>query len=91
MDLDWNGKLHVVNGSPLAKPWPVGPFWAVTDDGEVLRLEPYTEADRWTGGRNFTIPDDPERGTFDADQLLGWCDSYDDACEVAALYLKEAA
>lgn len=88
---DWNGKLHVVNASPLAKPWPRKPFWAVTVDGDVERLQPYEEATAWLGEETLTHYDDPERGCLGEDDLLGWCDSHEDACEVAELYLREEA
>ena len=89
--LDWNGKLHVVNGSPLAKPFPADRlFWAVTDEGEVVEIAFNDMATLYLGRPHYSRQDG-EPGCWEADDFLGWCDSYDDACEVAALYLKEAA
>jgi hypothetical protein len=86
--IDWNGKLSVVNGSPLSEPYPLDrDFWAVLDEGLALRLRYWPEGSGWAQSQLFT-DQDGDGETYDADQIMGWTDSRDDAEEAAALLME---
>ena len=83
--IDWNGKLHVVNGSPLAKPFPADrPFWAVSGDGEAVFVKFWSAGSAWASTILFKEVNDPS-AAHAADDLKGWTDSHEDAEEAAAL------
>lgn len=85
---DWNGKLHVVNGSPLSTPYPSDrPFWAVIDEGLALRLQYWPEGSAWTGSALFTHFDG-DGESYPGDVIMGWTDSQEDAEEAAALLME---
>jgi len=87
--LDWNGKLHVVNGSPLAKPYPLDRlFWIVTDEAEVVEVAYSAEASFWMPNGPWFCRQDGESGCWSASDILGWTDSQDDAEEAAELLAK---
>jgi hypothetical protein len=83
--VDWNAKLHVVNGSPLATPFPRDRyFWAVTDDGAV-KVTFWDDNFAWTGREAFHTEPDELTVTYEADEIYGWTDSQEDAEEAAEL------
>ena len=91
-NLDWNGKLHMPQ-RPEGKPFPNGLFWAVTQEGEVEQLSYDHDATYWLGARDgmeYYSRNDGESGTYGDGELIGWTDSYEDACEAAKLYLGDA-
>ncbi|HVK42710.1 MAG TPA: hypothetical protein VM471_09555 [Phenylobacterium sp.] len=81
---DWNAKLHVVNGSPLSKPFPRDRnFWIVTaEDALVVEVAYSDEHMRWTGRETYWRLDG-ETGAWEPDEIAGWTDSYQDASEAA--------
>ncbi|WP_332764002.1 hypothetical protein [Phenylobacterium sp.] len=86
--LDWNGKLHVVNGSPLSTPYPRDRyFWAVTEDG-AMRVTFWEDNLAWTGAVAFHTEPDEFTAVYQADEILGWTDSQEDAEEAAVLLAK---
>lgn len=81
--IDWNGKLHVVNGSPLSTPYPTDRvFWIVTVDGEAHEVA-YSHEHRLYTGRETYCRVDGEPGSWEPDEIAGWTDSFDDADEAA--------
>ncbi len=83
--IDWNGKLHVVNGSPLAKPLPHDRmFWIVTEEGYVHEVA-YSHEYKLYTGRETYCRQDGESGSWEPDEILGWTDSHEDAEEAATL------
>lgn len=81
--LDWNGKLSVVNGSPLSTPYPTDrAFWIVTEEAEAFEVTYSHEHKLWTG-REVYVRIDGESGHWEADEIAGWCDSHADAEEAA--------
>ena len=88
---DWNGKLHVVNGSPLAKPYPHDRmFWIVTDEAEVHEVAYSYEHQLYTGRETY-CRQDGESGSWEPDEIAGWTDSHEDAEEAADLLMKAVA
>ena len=86
--LDWNGKLHVVNGSPHAKPYPrEGYFWAVTEDGAQY-VTFWDDNFAWTGRIAFHTEPDEVTAVYEADEIFGWTHSQEDAEEAAELLAK---
>ncbi len=82
---DWNGKLHVVNGSSLSKPYPRDRlFWIITDDALAVEVSYSDEHKLWTGRETYSRQDG-EAGSWEPDEIMGWTDSYEDAQEAAAL------
>lgn len=89
--LDWNGKLSVVNGSPLSTPYPANRlFWAVTEEGEAVEVAYDATASFWLNKDTYSRQDG-EPGHWSGDELAGWCDSQEDAEEAAELYLQVVA
>lgn len=87
---DWNGKLHVVNGSPLSKPYPSDRlFWIVTWDGDAREVSWCADAKYWTGVDEYHRTDG-EPGFWTADEIAGWTFDGEDAEEAAALLLEAA-
>ena len=83
--LDWNGKLHVVNGSPLSKPYPRDRmFWIITDDALAVEVAYFEEHMHYLGVEAYARQDG-ECGYWTPDEIMGWTDSYEDAQEAAAL------
>ena len=82
---DWNGKLHVVNGSPIATPYPRGRvFWIVTVEGEAREVA-YSDEHQLYTRRETYCRVDGEPGSWEPDEIAGWTDSHADAEEAAAL------
>lgn len=82
---DWNGKLHVVNGSPLSKPYPRDRlFWIITDDALAVEVAYSHDHMTWTRRETY-CRQDGEAGSWEPDEIMGWTDSYEDAQEAAAL------
>ena len=85
---DWNGKLHVVNGSPLSTPFPRDRlFWIVTEDAEAVEVAYCPEHKLWTGRETY-VRQDGEAGSWEPDEIAGWTDSAEDAEEAASLFAK---
>lgn len=85
MSADWNGKLHVVNGSPLSKPYPRDSvFWIVTAEGEAREVA-YSEEHHYHFGRETYSRVDGEAGAWDPDEIAGWTNSREDAEEAAEM------
>lgn len=86
--LDWNGKLHVVNGSPLSKPYPRDrAFWIVTsEDALAVEVKHCDQHQFWTGRETYARIDG-ETGAWEPDEIAGWTDSYEDA-QAAAVALS---
>lgn len=90
---DWNARLHVVNGSPLAKPYPLAKlFWIVTDTAEAHEVSYDREATYWCNPQHgpYFSRQDGEPGCWGADEIVGWADSCEDAEEAAELYRRLA-
>ena len=86
--LDWNGDLHVVNGSPLSKPYPKDrPFWIVTEEAEAREVAYSHDHKLYTGRETYCLIDG-EPGSWEPDEIAGWTDSREDA-ERAAEMLAE--
>lgn len=86
--LDWNGKLHVVNGSPLATPYPRDRvFWIVTEDDEVAEVA-YSHDHALYTGRETYCRVDGEPGSWEPDEISGWTDNHADAEEAAAMRVQ---
>ena len=84
--LDWNGKLHVVNGSPLSKPYPRDrAFWIVTAEDALAVEAKHCDQHQYWRGRETYVRIDGECGAWEPDEIAGWTDSYEDAQEAAAL------
>lgn len=84
--IDWNGKLSVVNGSPLSAPYPRDRlFWIVTDDCLAVEVAYSHEHMLWTKRETY-CRQDGESGSWEPDEIAGWTDSYEDAQEAAALF-----
>lgn len=82
---DWNAKLHVVNGSPLAKPFPADrSFWAISGDGEAVFVKFWSAGSAWAQSTLFIEVDDIS-AAHAADDIMGWTDSQEDAEEAAEL------
>ncbi|MCX7585046.1 hypothetical protein [Phenylobacterium sp. 58.2.17] len=83
---DWNGKLHVVNGSPLSKPFPRDRnFWIVTaEDALAVEVAYSDEYMLWTRRETY-VRLDGETGAWEPDEIAGWTDSYEDACQAAVM------
>lgn len=87
--IDWNGKLHVVNGSPLSAPYPRDRvFYIVTDEAEAHEVAYSEEHKLWTGCEVYARVDG-ESGHWEPDDIAGWTDSYEDAVEAAELLAKQ--
>jgi hypothetical protein len=83
--IDWNGKLHVANGSPLSTPMPYDRlFWIVTDDALAVEVSYSDDYKFWTGRETY-VRHDGEIGSWEPDEIAGWTDSAEDAEEAAAL------
>lgn len=86
--LDWNGKLHVVNGSPLSTPYPRDRmFWIVTEEGEAFEVAYSLDHALYTGRETYCRVDG-ESGSWEPDDIAGWTDSHADAEEAAALLVQ---
>lgn len=86
--LDWNGKLHVVNGSPLSTPYPRDRmFWIVTEEGEAHEVA-YSHDHALYTGRETYCRVDGESGDWTPDDIAGWTDSHADAEEAAAMLVQ---
>ncbi len=86
--LDWNGKLHVVNGSPLSTPYPRDRiFWIVTEEAEAREVA-YSDDYALYTGRETYCRVDGEPGSWEPDEIAGWTDSHADAEEAAALLVQ---
>lgn len=84
--IDWNGKLHVVNGSPLSKPYPRDRmFWIVTADEPQAVEVSYSHDHKLYTGRETYWRNDGEEGAWEPDDIAGWTDSYEDAEQAAAV------
>lgn len=82
---DWNGKLCVVNGSPLSTPFPRDrEFWIVTEEGEARQVA-YSDEYQYYTGRETYCRTDGEAGSWEPDEIMGWTDSYQDAEEAAEM------
>ena len=86
--LDWNARLHVVNGSPLSKPFPRDrAFWIVTaEDALAVEVAYSDEYMLWTGRETY-LRLDGETGAWGPDEIAGWTDTYEDA-QAAAVALS---
>lgn len=85
MSIDWNGKLSVVNGSPLSTPYPTDRvFWIVTEEGEAREVS-YSHDHMLYTGRETYCRVDGEPGSWEPDEISGWCDSREDAEEAAEM------
>ena len=85
MSIDWNGKLSVVNGSPLSSPYPRDRvFWIVTEEGEAREVA-YCEDTQFYTSRETYSRVDGEPGSWETDEIAGWTGSREDADEAAAL------
>lgn len=82
--IDWNARLHVVNGSPLSKPFPRDRnFWIVTaEDALAVEVAYSDEYMLWTGRETY-VRLDGECGAWELDEIAGWTDNYEDACQAA--------
>lgn len=86
--IDWNGKLHVVNGSPLSTPYPRDRiFWIVTEEAEVHEVA-YSDDHSQYLRREVYQRVDGESGEWEPDEIAGWTDSHADAEEAASLLAK---
>ena len=84
--LDWNARLHVVNGSPLSTPFPRDrAFWIVTsEDALAVEVRHSYEYQFWFGRETY-VRTDGETGAWEPDEIAGWTDSYQDACQAAVM------
>lgn len=86
--LDWNGKLSVVNGSPLSSPFPHDrAFYIVTDEAQAVEVAYCDQTEFWTGRETYGRVDG-ESGSWEPDEIAGWTDSYADAVEAADMLSK---
>lgn len=86
--LDWNGDLHVVNGSALSTPYPRDRiFWIVTQDGEAREVAHNGDCELYTGRETYSRVDG-ESGDWEPDDIAGWTDSREDAERAAEMLTK---
>lgn len=86
--MDWNGRLHVVNSSPLSKPYPRDRmFWIVTDDCKAVEVAYSADHQLYTGRETY-CRQDGESGSWEPDEIFGWTDDAEDAVEAAALVAR---
>lgn len=85
--LDWNGKLSVVNGSPLSTPYPRDRlFWAVIDlydTPQAIEVAYDEQATFWLPAEHgpYFSRQDGEVGCYGADEIVGRTDRQEDAEE----------